>query len=279
MNWIHLKWLLKDYLSRPCRNNKNLMGNKIHKKHVNIEWWNGTTNIGDCLAPIIVEWMLKQKQIESKKEIDKTKHLMTVGSLIGVGNFDSTVWGTGIMNAKNTVGLVRRSKYVRLDIRAVRGPITRELLVQSGYECPKVYGDPGILMPLIYFPKVEKQFDIGVICHHLSVVEYDGVHMISVLTDDYKEFIRQLLSCKMIVSSSLHGIILAESYGIPAIFLNVGMWDQTTKFLDWYYSTRRYNVVMISSLDQIGNVRPMTLPKLDEMREQLIRSFPYDLWN
>ena len=50
-----------------------------------------------------------------------------------------------------------------------------------------------------------------------------GHHYIDVKTSDYRKFITEICQSKLIISSSLHGIILAESYGIPAIFLNEGV--------------------------------------------------------
>ena len=76
----------------------------------------------------------------------------------------------------------------------------------------------------------------------------------------------------------MHGIILAETYGIPAIFLNQGISDQSMKFLDWYYSTGRTNIKMASSVSEALKMKPMELPDLSKMQEELIRVFPYDLW-
>ena len=74
------------------------------------------------------------------------------------------------------------------------------------------------------------------------------------------------------------GIILAETYGVPAVFLNEGVADQTLKFLDWYYSTGRTNIKMASSIQEALNIQPMNLPDLTEMRENIIDTFPKDLW-
>lgn len=187
--------------------------------------------------------------------------------------------GAGIMNAKNIAGLIRRAAYVNLDIRAVRGPITRELLLKTGYQCPEVYGDPAILMPYIYNPPVEKKYKVSLILHHLSrSKEMEEFHMIDVASFDYKKFIDEIVASEMVISSSLHGIIVAETYGVPALFLNNGVWDQSIKYLDWYYSTGRYNVKMISSVEEIEHVMPMKLPELDFMRRQIQECFPYDLW-
>lgn len=42
------------------------------------------------------------------------------------------------------------------DIRAVRGPETRKLLINVGFDCPGIYGVPAVIMPLIYNPDVKK---------------------------------------------------------------------------------------------------------------------------
>lgn len=47
-----------------------------------------------------------------------------------------------------------------LDIRSVRGPVTRNILMDLGYDVPSVYGDPAILLPLFYNPIVEKNMTI-----------------------------------------------------------------------------------------------------------------------
>ena len=103
-------------------------------------------------------------------------------------------------------------------------------------------------------------------------------HIIDVASFDYKKFIDEIVASEMVISSSLHGIIVAETYGVPALFLNNGVWDQSIKYLDWYYSTGRYNVKMISSVEEIEHVMPMKLPELDFMRRQIQECFPYDLW-
>lgn len=97
-------------------------------------------------------------------------------------------------------------------------------------------------------------------------------------TTDYRKVIDQIVNSKKIISSSLHGIILAEAYGIPAVFLNSGMDNEKMKFFDWYLSTGRTEIKVANSLDEALHMKPMSLPNLNGMRMKLIRSFPYDLW-
>lgn len=112
--------------------------------------------------------------------------------------------------------------FCKYDFRAVRGPLTRELVQEYGHKCPEVYGDPAILMPLIYQPKVEKKHDLLVIPQFVTESEFrknhPNLYMVSMNTNDYKSVIDAIVSSKMVITSSLHGIILAEAYGVPAVF-------------------------------------------------------------
>ena len=72
----------------------------------------------------------------------------------------------------------------------------------------------------------------------LNLENNNGIHRISILTDDIENLADEIVSCDIILSSSLHGIIFAHSYGIPAYhvqfkdFFNNGNY----KFNDYYSS-------------------------------------------
>ena len=83
------------------RNKYGFMNIPSKKYRVNLEAY-PIKNVGDTLGPIIAEWMLKQKNIDPHKEIDKTKHLLSVGSVVSFGRFDATVWGSGYIFATDT---------------------------------------------------------------------------------------------------------------------------------------------------------------------------------
>lgn len=177
---------------------------------------------------------------------------------------------------------LQKKKYIKLDIRAVRGPITRELLMKCGYDCPEVYGDPAILMPMIYQPEVDRHRDFGLIVHFDKLTESEkeqyGDNKISVLTRDYKTFINEICGCKKIISSSLHGIILAEAYGVPAIMIQNDVENEMMKYWDYYYSTGRYRFKIASSIEEAIQMKPMELPDFSKLQEGLLNSFPYDLF-
>lgn len=202
------------------------LSDHVTPNKVNLHWYKlpdpNVQNLGDYLSPVVFKYMLDYFKIDQNITLKKTKHLLGIGSILSQGYQNATVWGSGLLcdNSKKAQLSLRIKK---LDIRAVRGPLTRKALINAGQKCPEKYGDPAILMPLIYEPaKVIKRYDVSLILHHthsLSTLTNHDIHQINVLTTNYKEFIDEILSSKLIISSSLHGIILAETYGVPAILL------------------------------------------------------------
>lgn len=259
------------------RNKYTLNKTKADINQVTLEYWQEQVNLGDQLALVIFEWMLNQNRLSRK--CSGIKHLMTVGSIIGLERFDATIWGTGVLNFEVARNISIFSKIVKYDIRAVRGPITREILRAAGYDVPPIYGDPGILMPLIYNSQSKKEYDVSIIHHFNSPIDQENdFHRIDIQTNDYKTFIDEIVKSKRVISSSLHGIILAETYGVPTIFYNENMDDVLLKYFDWYFSTQRTNVKIAHTLSEALIMEPMEIPKLDLMREQLLKSFPYDIF-
>ena len=264
----------------PFRNRFMLFNvtNFAKKDRVNLDYWLESDNLGDTLTPVIVNHLLSKKNIDPDKKVRGIKHLFAVGSVITAGIQDGTVWGSGILNAR----LGYRLKGRKLDIRSVRGPFTRTYLADYGFEAPAVYGDPAIFMPEIYTPpiKVEKKYKYGVVMHKdqlIPVADRDDLIVIDICTADYKDFVCKLLSCEKIISSSLHGIILAESYGVPAVLLKPKV--DFLKYDDWYYSTKRYEYPVARTIEEGMVTEPLPLPtNLDELRRGQENAFPYDLY-
>ena len=117
-----------------------------------------------------------------------------------------------------------------------------------------------------------------VVIDHYMKRKTTGDDRLSIRTGDYRTFLDKILEAEVVYSSSLHGIILAESYGVPSVFLRQGMEEEMLKYYDWYFATGRYEVRSATSLAEAKETEPMKLPELEELREGLLQSFPYDLW-
>ena len=263
----------------PWRNNFILfnVSNRAQNNRVNIDYWDESNNLGDTLSPIIVEYMLKQQGLSLTQNVSGKKHLYAVGSVLTAGIQDATVWGSGVLNAKLTYRLEKR----KLDVRAVRGPVTRAILMDYGYSVPEIYGDPAIIMPEIYKAvPLKNRKKYGLITHKDYILnekyEENEIARLNICTDDYQDFLNRLVSVDVVISSSLHGIILAETYGVPAILLKPQV--DIIKYYDYYYSTGRINFPIAESIEQAMLIKPAELPELDDIRKKLKMSFPYDIY-
>lgn len=168
-----------------------------------------------------------------------------IGSTITFfGMWNSTIWGAGLINDQQGLTIKSRPR----KILAVRGPLTRQWLLDRGIPCPTVYGDPALLLPQLYRPAVpEKSFHLGVIPHYIDI-DNPAVRRLAAFPRStlipvqnyahWLDFIDQINRCDLILSSSLHGLIVAEAYGIPAIWAEFGAYPPgwEFKFRDFYAS-------------------------------------------
>ena len=180
-------------------------------------YWHLSPNFGDTLTPIIVKHFTGQEvEFAERKERGK---LIAVGSVIVALNRNDVVWGTGSIRAggKGCIKQPPGSKFL-----AVRGPLTRNLI--DG-DVPDIYGDPGILLPLIYKPEVKKTHAIGYMPHRVDkkiILEQrafaDRLVKFIDIDSGWQNVINGILSCEKIITSSLHGIVAANAYGVPVIW-------------------------------------------------------------
>lgn len=199
-------------------------------------------NYGDLLSPYLVEKVSgrRVKWVHPKKQpwyIYKKKNFLAIGSVLHHASKESIVWGSGIID--------REHKVEKADFKAVRGPRTRDFLIKLGYTCPEVYGDPALLLPQFFNPKVEKKYKMGVIPHyHDYKLAQDifsrnkDILVIDLMTMDVEEVTRQILSCESNISSSLHGLIISHAYNIPCVWVEFSnkLFGDGIKFADYLES-------------------------------------------
>lgn len=173
--------------------------------------------------------------------------LACIGSILHTIEYDNTVvWGSGLLTENHL-------PTHKLDIRAVRGPLTRKVLLMHGFNCPEVYGDPALLLPYFYKPAPKKSYRLGIIPHYsdmdkesLSQLSNDSSVLIIPMTKygTFQNVVDQICSCEVIASSSLHGLIIAEAYGIPNVWIEIkdsifGDERRRFKFHDFFLSQGR----------------------------------------
>lgn len=220
--------------------------------------------------------------------------VMAIGSVIDwMGHKNSTVWGSGIQSPPEQ-GV--QPHYLVGKVCAVRGKKTMDCLRKAGVLCPEVFGDPALLMPLVYRPSVTKvEGRVGIIPHYVDVDNANAVRLLKELGNKgvlipvrgykrWQDVIDMICSCEFIISSSLHGLILADAYQIP---------NQWVKFSDLisggsfkyedYYSAVGKKACMIEIDDQTTAQdiidRKTTYQKIVFDPYPLLRAFPFEIKN
>lgn len=172
--------------------------------------------------------------------------VMPIGSIIEyLGNESSIIWGSGAQNGSEKLEVTPKR------VLAVRGPRTRELLLSKGIQCPEIYGDPSLLLCKIYKPSLEKKYRIGIIPHYVDssnpiIKDFaKGRNDVIIINmNNYKrwQYIPDAINqCELIISSSLHGLIISDSYNIPNVWVSFSdkIKGGKFKYLDYFDSVGR----------------------------------------
>lgn len=231
-------------------------------------------NYGDIIGPYLYTKITgKTPKHYSKVRPFKLKrilpHYITIGSVMSQVKLNSVVWGSGIIKKQERI---QKGKFL-----AVRGLFTRERLLQLGYDCPEIYGDPALLMPFYFDPKVNKKYKIGIIPHYVDYTEvaevfkeYDNIKVINLLTHNIEATTIEILECQYIASTSLHGLIISNAYNIPSLWFKISnkLAGDDVKFLDYFSSVDipYYQPLTLNDLKNINSYDVSCFKKIDESK-------------
>lgn len=265
---------------------RNILKGLRRRGKRNLFWWQGPPyNAGDWVGPFLFKAITGQEPRHRTPSNRSTSTVfLTVGSLTRWICEDSIVWGSGLLDRDETF-------WQPYETYAVRGPYTRERFLELGYPCPPVFGDPAILLPRFYHPTSAIRYRIGIVPHYSAIDDaktlYEGdaeIHVIDI-REPLEAVITQILSCGHIASSSLHGLIFAHSYGVPAALIEFSKkaGGDGVKFLDYYGSGGVQSVpqslyvdrkVPVLALEQY--IESIPQPNLAPLIEPLLDACPFN---
>lgn len=171
-------------------------------------WWIGRPNFGDLLTPLLVAHF---SDVTAMWAPAADADFVAVGSVLEhlPKQWAGIVAGSGKLHERSTVDLSAAH------VLALRGPLSYRGV--TGLKSLPVLGDPGLLANELV--AVDKEYDLGLVPHwsdtklehrfgqyHPRIIRPSG---------DPLEVIREIGRCKKIVASSLHGIVVADAFGIP----------------------------------------------------------------
>jgi len=197
--------------------------------------WHGcydNNNFGDYIGKYVIEKLTNQETIFVHPHINTPVVNVYSGSVLQEAKSNWNCYGLGFGEEN------QRCKEKPNKVYSVRGKLSRNMLLKQNIECPEIFFDICDYLPFIYYPKIEKQYKYGFIPHYLDYNEYkvyqsNNTNVIDI-TLNAETVINEMLKCEQIISTSLHGLILADVYNVP------NKWEKSKsdigefKFYDYY---------------------------------------------
>jgi pyruvyltransferase len=207
-----------------------LLGNKI-----TAYWYAGETNFGDLLTPLILDYY---GFTPVHHDIDGAE-VLSVGSILqdAPEDFVGHIIGSGLID-----DFTREFPQAR--VWAVRGELTRER-ISARTDVP--LGDPGLLAARFLKKRQSRSYRLGVVPHYMDkrdpkLVELKKKYKEDVLMIDVQRrplaVFEDIDRCEYILSSSLHGLVVADSLCIPNRWLSLSakVRGKGFKFRDYFSS-------------------------------------------
>ena len=162
----------------------------------------------------------------------------------------------------------------------MRGPRTRNFLMNRGIDVPEVYGDPALLLPLL-MPKlldVPKKYAVTVV-PNFNDLRLNPTWRFSpkVLNprSGLAHCLQRIAASEFVVGSSLHGIIVAEALGIPARLVQSEA-ESDLKYADYYEATGRADYCPAETIREATAAGGERFPVFSP--DGLMAAFPANLW-
>lgn len=230
-----------------------------------VVYWDGQPNFGDMIGPYLISKITGYPVINI---IDSTAPgFITVGSIMHhINRRGMVVWGSGLIEPP-TDQLMKSIKKYEPEILSVRGKETANLLENAGVKVSDIdaLGDPALIMPLFYRPNMETDRNMIAVCPHYTHKSsffdcfsgVDGVAIVDVQRD--LEFvIDNIATAKTCISTSLHGIIIAQAYDVPWVWLEIvdnNLRGNDFKFRDFFSTLNAAQVVRVRvTLKELANL-------------------------
>lgn len=256
-----------------------------NKPTINLYWWEPPhiKNFGDVVSQDLILNIFGYNTTWAPIE---TCDLIATGSIIEVAQKAPRKkplysWGSGFICSDSGNKGLKNIKFC-----AVRG---EKSLSRINNVIPT--GDPGILINSAYLLKRKRHSKkIGIVIHYADIktplakkfCEDPRFEVITPL-DSAQNVAKKISTCSLILSSSLHGLIFADSLSIPNAHIKISdnLTGGTYKFIDYYSGVGKTyqpaNIKKIFNNDYLktlkSNYRP--IQKLTKKQRELLRVFPF----
>lgn len=217
-------------------------------------------NAGDIINKPVLEALGMKIKLATCEDCNK---LIAIGSTMGALREGDIVWGTGCMYDREI------NSPPKTEFLAVRGPLTKNLIKKT--TVPDIFGDPALILPLIYKPPVAKKYKLGILPHYVDkrIANAGNAHFIDIQSG-WRNIIDEISSCEKVISSSLHGIIFCEAYGVPVVWAKYSdkIFGGEFKFQDYFLGTGRKKQSYFSPLAPLEEIEEIQKRLIDALAQK-----------
>ena len=272
----------------------NLIESKInkHRKGIKVFWWRpnhrGKRNFGDEITPIIIEKLWGSRCLWTRLADSDMVGAGSIIDLVATHNpkgHKVHVWGSGFIEEGPKLA------NDDLTFSLVRGPLS-SARVPKGATVP--CGDPGLLASKVFERADAVRYKVGIV-PHMKDLDEEFVQKLAARDDcliispyqDPAKVASDITSCGIVFSSSLHGLIFADSFAVPNFrFKHTALEGGDYKFTDYYRSTNREGVSytadsvieIIESSQKLNELHTKYTPIADisKIQDIIIAAFPFN---
>lgn len=220
-------------------------------------------NYGDNLNNLFFPFLYPNSTLTKPNIKWKVGNIIPNDAIVGIGSVLGA-WKGGVICGSGSIDGKPLNGNIPHEVRFVRGPLSREVLLKENIECPEIYGDMALLLPLIMKTKRNIRHRLGIIPHYIDFklpivnkLRRMGVHVIDIMNyESFQSFVDEVASCEFILSSSLHGIIVADAYNIQVhhVILSNRVIGGDFKFRDYYASVGREYYTIDLRMERIEDI-------------------------
>jgi hypothetical protein len=239
--------------------------------------WEGIENFGDMLNKTLFEKLYGIKFNFTQKYYEA--ELIAIGSILEIFMYSDSkiikayqfykilsrkIKGIDVLGSGFHYEHKECNFHRKMNFKIVRGKLTEQILRKHGYIKGNITrGDPGILSSYAYKKSVP-QYLLGIVPHFNDLdspvfyeiyKKYGKESILINVRDEPEKVVNEISSCKNIISSSLHGLIVADSFGIPNMWIENKYKpvkeENRFKYLDYYSSIEIENISPVQAIDFI----------------------------
>lgn len=268
-----LKRLLEHITPRPA------LTPRLPYPHVDLFHWSpsdGSINFGDRLSDIVCRQVLAGRHLSLDDQVARASRLLAIGSILHFAEDGNHIWGSGWNGKVGAEHFTAR----HLTVHAVRGPLTAEFLRKRGIQAPDVFGDPALLLPQLFgerFRPTPTEEHVFVPNLHDIALVGNNPEVVSPLWG-WNLTIRSILNARLVLASSLHGLIVAEAFGVPARYVRLSETEDLFKYRDYYLGSGRSEADFVFAASIEEGLEMGGAPPLRYDPAPLLSAFPFELW-